>query len=133
MLCHFCFSFAVLAMAAENKNKFSSIHIQTVLHFHHGEFTGVEFPSNSSQTSQTSHKFHKHSSRPRSCCKTTCSFQKNANAVWQKNWFQFVNEKQIKLIVKNIMHIQENEVAPQTSQIHLQMRSMQQVDFINNC
>ena len=58
------------------KNKFSSIHIQTVLHFHHGEFTGVEFTSNSSKTSQTSHKFHKHSPCPRSCCKTTCSFQK---------------------------------------------------------
>ena len=30
----------------------------------------------------------------------------------RKNWFQFVVEKQVKLIVKNIMHIQENEVAP---------------------
>ena len=36
----------------------------------------------------------------------------NANAAWQKNWFQFVVEKRVKPVVKNIMHIQENEVAP---------------------
>ena len=33
--------------------------------------------------------------------------EKNANAVWQKNRFQFVVEKRVKPIVKNIMHIQE--------------------------
>ena len=62
----------------KTRNKFLSIHIQTVVHFHWGEFTGVEFTSNSPKTSHTSHKFQKHSSCPRSCCKTTCSFQKNA-------------------------------------------------------
>ena len=40
----------------------------------------------------------------------------NVNAAWQKNWFQFVVEKRVKPVVKNIMHIQENEVAPKTSQ-----------------
>ena len=44
----------------------------------------------------------------------------NANAAWQKNWFQFVVENESNQLSKNIMHIQENEVAPQTSQIHLQ-------------
>ena len=55
----------------------------------------------------------------------------NVNAAWQKNWFQLVVEKRVKPVVKNIMHIQENEIAPKTSQIHLQMRSMQQVYLAN--
>ena len=33
----------------------------------------------------------------------------------EKNWFQFVVEKRVKPVVKNIMRIQENEVAPKTS------------------
>ena len=33
----------------------------------------------------------------------------------RKSWFQFVVEKRVKPIVKNIMHIQENEVVPKTS------------------
>ena len=45
----------------KTKNKFSSIHIQTVVHFHWGEFTCAEFTSNVSKPSQ---KFQKHSSRP---------------------------------------------------------------------
>jgi hypothetical protein len=53
----------------KTKNKFSSIHNQTVVHFHWGEFTCVEFTTNVPKPSQTSHKFQKHSSSPRCCCK----------------------------------------------------------------
>ena len=53
----------------KTKNKFSSIHTQTVVHFHWGEFTCVEFTTNVPKPSQTSHKFQKHSSSPRCCCK----------------------------------------------------------------
>ena len=77
----------------KTKNKFSSIHNQTVVHFHWGEFTCVEFTTNVPKPSQTSHKFQKHSSSPRCCCKRHAASRKNANAVWQKIGFSWLLEK----------------------------------------
>ena len=59
--------------------------------------------------------------------------RKNAKrSLAEKVGFSLLLKNESSQLPKNIMHIQENEVAPQTSQIHLQMRSMQQMYFVNN-
>jgi hypothetical protein len=116
----------------KTKNKFSSIHNQTVVHFHWGEFTCVEFTTNVPKPSQTSHKFQNILLLHEVVVKRHAASRKNANAVCQKIGFSLLLKNESNQLSKNIMHFQENEAAPQTSQIHLQMRSMQQVYFVNN-
>ena len=53
----FFFWLCRLSNGSGKQNKFSSIHIQVVVHFHYGEFTCVEFTFSTSNSSQTSHKF----------------------------------------------------------------------------
>ena len=99
--------------SGKRKNKFSSIHTQTVVHFHWGEFTCVEFTTNSPKPSQTSHKFQKHSSSPRRSCKTTCSFQKKMQTQFgRKIGFSLLLKNESNQLSKTSCTSRKNEVAP---------------------
>ena len=94
------------------------------------EFNWFEFNFFLSKNIQTLlHKFRNHSSRPQTCWRKTCSFQKKCETKcsFKKRWF--VVEKQQIRCCKNItMHIQEN--------VHIQNHSkficVQHMSFIDD-
>ena len=104
------------------KNKFSSISISNI-HYCWMNSTC----SNSSSISKTLQTLLKniqiHSCSPQTCWKTSCSSRKHANAVWQKKnevWFVVVDKH----------HAHPGKINSSTNvHTHLQMRSMQQVNF----
>jgi hypothetical protein len=107
----FPFGFAILAVAAENKNEFSSISIQLLFKLKMVNSQWLNSPafkiiSNFSQLPKTFFS-------STNLLENNMQLPKMQNALWQKKGSSLLFKTRANQLSKSIMHIQEkNEVAP---------------------
>ena len=117
----------------KTKNKFSSIHIQTVVHFHWGEFTCAEFTSNVPKPSQTSHKFQKNILLVHEVVvKRHAASRKRKCSLAEKIGFSLLLKTSQTSCQKTSCTSRKTKLHHKRPKFTCKMRSMQQVYFANN-